>query len=177
MSYGPGLTLISKTTLGGTTAAIDLTGIPGTFEHLRLYVTGRSNAAAQTWDHMHIELNGDTTVANYGSQRIASSASVVTEGQFTTGGYWKLPQQIPAANAGASAVGSCVIDFIEYANTTWSKVAGSKGLRLDTQAAFAGEDNTFVWLSTAVINRIKLTLELGSWLTGTVVSLYGVSAA
>jgi hypothetical protein len=165
---GGAWTVISTLTAGGASPTFDFTAIPATYRHLKIIGQGRT-AKVATADDLIIQLNGDTTTANYQSQQLqgnGATASAVTN-PATNNHFGSV------AGASATANQSGLLEFLfpNYAGTTfikgWQGVNSLPGFPLV-------KDLTGRWNVTTAINRITITAA-ANFVAGSEFTLYGIA--
>lgn len=169
--FTKGMGAIYDTTLTGVAANVDVTGIVGTYAHLRVVTYARSDLAAGN-SSINLRFNNDTA-ANYDIQY--SGASTGTPAAFETFAATSIQVgTIPANTAGANLFGAAIIDIPHYAGSANNKVTVAKsshkqGVAVgNLQAAvFAG-----FWRSNAAINRITFLPGGGNFQIGTRITIY-----
>lgn len=169
-----GNVLISKTTLGSSTATVTFSSIPQDFTHLRLVCMVRSTKAANL-DTMNLQINGDTgvhyeyanmTVSNGGTSSFATSSSGSSS--------LVISAAITAGSAVAGVFSRLFLDIPFYTDTT----TGTKNVMAQSNAAvnpLSVCGGNWIPTSTAAITQISLTVGSGSFLTASQFALYGVS--
>lgn len=169
------LTLISKQTLGVTTATIAFATIPNTYSGLMIQLQGRANDAVSA-ELLEIQFNADTA-AHYdsqGTQAAGSGASTNQEAIASTSG---VVGYLTGTSAPANTPASNTIYIPNYAGAVWNKQWLAE-FSLQTGTA-SGQTYTGTWCggwrSNAAITGIVLFGASGSFLTGTVACLYGIS--
>jgi hypothetical protein len=169
------VTLITSVVLGGASASINISSIPGTYNHLRLVAFGASSTAAEA-TYLRIQLNGDTS-GNYDENTISWSGSSNSEGTaFNIGQATWGPGEWPGASATAGTPGTIDADFPGYAQTTFRKQAKIRigytdGPNGDSVVALGD----FLWRSTSAITAIKLYMDAGNFVAGSSFYLYGIT--
>lgn len=166
---------ISDTTLGGSAANVDVSGIVATYAHLLVVVYGRSDTAAGAIA-LSMRYNGDSA-ANYDHQLargIAATASAIETFAATAMSVGSL-----AANTAPANLFSSTIIFIpHYANSSNNKscvsIVGHKAGA--TTGLLSAEVYGAHWRSNAAINRITLLPAAGLFVAGTRVTIYGMGA-
>jgi phage-related tail fiber protein len=168
MPAGATYSTIATTTLGSNATDYTFSSISGTYTDLYLVCSNLTNTSAQT---MYARVNGDTgtnysfTVLN-GSGASASSyrSSSSSQGMQLGLGLVGLSTTNPA---------QFNVSFLNYSNTTTFKTTISRsGL-----ASGETEASVSLWRSTAAITSITVRPSGGSLQTGTVLTLYGITAA
>lgn len=169
--------LIAQVITAGATG-VSFTSIPTTFQHLMLVVEARSTVAA-VGDTGFMRFNADAT-ANYDHQRIAAAGGSASLSASEGIGVTLLQiGDVPGASAVAGAAGISTIMIPNYARTDFHKTYTSQANYKAANAtgsmiilSYAG-----AWRSAAAINRIDLGTTSGGYVSGSVVSLYGMKGA
>lgn len=161
MPAGSTYTPIQTYTLPSTTLDFTLSSIPSTYTDIIVIFGG--GTAAPTG--VYLQFNGDTgsnysftKIYGYGAGFGSTRTSNATRSEI--GGSW-------------SSRNTNIIQIQNYSNTTTYKNAlfrQSDGT--DTVAA-----GVTLWRSTAAINSIKFTTDSTNFSAGTVITIYGISAA
>lgn len=155
-----------------TGASITFSSIPSTYKHLQLRIIGRSDDATNNVA-LYIQPNSATGSVYTLHELYGDGASIVASGYGTgtylDGAYTEVFGSFVAANT----MGVSITDFIDYASTTKTK----------TMRIFSGADRngnghvelkSSLWTSTNAITSIKVAMLSGNFVSGTVISLYGI---
>lgn len=171
--FAKGVGCVADTTLGGSAASINLTGLPTTYAHLVIVAYLRSDTVA-VGDPLLLRFNGDTA-ANYDWQRLtgnnatASAGASVGQTSIRTG-------FIAAASSGANRFGAVRIEVPFYGGTANDKtVTAISGFADSTAANSQVEQNSGIWRSTAAITQVTV-LCAGNLLTGSRLGVYVMGA-
>lgn len=167
---------IFDSTLGGSSATVDVTGISATYAHLLVSIYARSDVAA-TVASVFMQFNGDAA-ANYDYQYISGSAAAVTAGEGFAVATGCFVGSFPANTAGANLFGTSEVFIPHYAGSTNNKQCVTinsckAGTTTGLLSAFLLGSS---WRSNAAINRLTLTLASGNFVAGTRVTVYGMGA-
>jgi hypothetical protein len=159
------------------TSGFTFSNIPQTYTHLQIRGNVRDTRAT-AWS---------TVFARYGYNNgtIDSSNSYAfnyTYGYNTTvgdgGGSSQTTMYFPDGTAGAQApantYGFFIVDIYDYANTTKPKIAKAIGAIDTNSTAGAIELVSNFWNKTNAITDVYLYPPSGSWVVGSVISLYGI---
>ena len=163
---------IATTTLGSTTDSVTFSSIPATFTHLQLRYIARTTRTGDD-DGFRIELNGDTTAANYKNHYLGGN------GASTYGGNDPeiVVPYIAASGAPANTFGVGVLDLLDYQNTnkyTTVKILGGNDAN---GVGWVGLDSG-LWRNTAAVTSIKIqTNALGDFIQYSQFALYGIKGA
>lgn len=171
--------LLAYAQIGGTPVnPIDIQNIPTGYKALELIINLRSNVNGNS-SNMLINFNNDATIANYRSAWASLLDGVTWNGGTffavtKTGGY--AGNSFVGNNGFASANGHMRIFIPNYADTTLNKLYNYTGFTPTTTTHFYNTMGGGIWGSTAAINRIQITADLGSWMQGSTYYLYGLKA-
>lgn len=166
---------IFDTTLGGSAATIDITGISATYAHLMVSIYARGDTAANIVSAF-IECNGDAA-ANYDYQFLTGSAAAITagEGFAATGMY---VGSYPANTAGANLFSSAEVFIPNYAGSTNNKqIVTISSYKAGTTTGLLGVQILGgSWRSNAAINRVTVYPGTGNFVAGTRVTIHALGA-
>lgn len=162
----------------GSSSVITFSSIPSTFQHLQIRgitrtTTNSPEPGTTFWD---LTFNSDNST-NYTRHRLAGDgASVIASAETAVTGV----RIYSAGSRGTETnrVGAAIVDIHDYASTTKNK----------TVRAFAGMDpnsstndevtlSSGLWINTAAINSITITIGSGAFATNSVIALYGIKGA
>ena len=169
--YAVPKTLLERKTITGDTASVTFTlsdlSIPSTVKDLRVNFYGRSTHSA-TSVAVDMDINGDTTSANYDNQFIYGYASTIAALQQAADRYCG---SVAAATETANLFNGGSILFPNYASTD----------RTQHYLHIYGEGesrqmgiNSGRWENTAAIATLKFAPRSGSWAAGSVIELEGI---
>jgi hypothetical protein len=163
---------ISQVTTSGSQTSVVFSSIPGTYTSLRLISVTRSLTSA-TSDQILIKFNADSTAADYGYQVMYGSGTGSATAGSASGS--QVYADIPAASSTANDPVEIETLIPSYAGTTFNKQYYTN------ESTFSYSSGSYVfslggiWVSTAAINAITLTLSSGAgFVNGSVFTLYGV---
>jgi hypothetical protein len=165
---------IATYTVGGTAQdSIEFTSIPSTFTHLQLRYIARTNRT-EVDDGFWIQMNGDTTAANYKYHYVAGSGSITYGGNDPE---INVPY-VAAANSSANIFGVGICDILDYRNTNKNTTVRILGGNDGNGAATWVALNSGVWLNTAAVTSLKIkTNALGDFVQYSQFALYGIKGA
>lgn len=163
--------VVGEEVLASAAATIDFTSIAATHRHLRLVISGRSDAAANN-DNLSLRFNNDSGT-NYESQRLFASGSTVS-GSRSVNATGLDVALLVGDSAAANTASSLVVDVPDYAGTTFNKSAHSRSLQNPSGSSnnVVMDNYSGIWRSTAAISRVTLVLASGQFMAGTVATLY-----
>lgn len=170
LTYEP----IASTTLGSSSPSIDFTSISSAYTDLRLVVFGRSSYGS-TLDIMQIQMNSVTTnysrTVNYGNGSAAGSAG------STALDYWYI-HWLPANTTNSNVFGLFIIDFMNYASTSYGKFGLYKSYSAGNASTnFEVQHGVLRNSSTAAISSLKIQTQNGNVAAGTIATLFGIKRA
>jgi hypothetical protein len=177
---GDSWSYINEAVITTTTTQVIFTSIPQTFRHLRLYVAAKDNSVtAANWDFL--TCNWDV-VSNYGYNFMELS-SVGATGTVTVSYQNAVANCICGVVWGSHTtdpgVGVSTVDFPYYSGTTLAHGLTFQGMTSDTgstQVYVAGGSVLSEAASTAAITTLTVAPGTGSFVAGSIVSLYGIGA-
>ena len=172
---------LATVTLSATTASITFAGIPSGYKHLQIRGIHRTTGAYNVGD-VYMRVNSDTG-SNYSTHALVgdgTSAGAAGGASRTSVMGYDYYNSI-GANGLASAFAVCVIDILDYANTSKYKTMRflegreMNGNNTDGRVYF----ESGLWMNTAAINSITFSALNGaggsaSLDTNTTFALYGV---
>jgi hypothetical protein len=167
-SAGGGMTLISTTTLTGT--SVSLTSIPQTYKDLRLYVRN-FKPSVDGW-YITLSLNGAGAANTYIS--VISSNSSLNAGTTTAFGNSSI--NIGYSQDDTTATGLSIIHIADYTNSTTWKIVQTDTIGNHDATPTSANYYRYIGLTnlTAAITEIRLAIAGSTYTSGTVL-LYGVS--
>jgi hypothetical protein len=162
------------TTITPTASSFSFTSIPATYTHLQIRATVRSNYSSTNMGFT-VTFNGDTA-ANYSYHNLRGANSAISSGATASASNYSGLSN-PAGMAAANYFSGFVWDILDYANTNKYKTS-----RILNGFVTASNSNQITldsssWRSTAAINQITFNVVVGSVVTGTRFSLYGIKGA
>lgn len=164
------MTRIDQQKIAVDTATVTFSAIPGTYRDLVLMVRGRGTAAAVNVG-VRCRFNGDTA-GNYNYQRLlgADTTTGVTETYSQTSAYLG---EVSAATAVAGTAGQIETVIGDYIDTTFHKTCITLGGHTASATTMVVENTYNRWASTAAITQIDLFPLTGSFVAGSIFTLYG----
>lgn len=158
VTYEP---IASFNSLSGA-ASVSFTSIPSTYTDLVLVVSNSGNATRSPL----VTFNNDTGT-NYSVTRLIGDGSSAGSDRYTSQNF------IYAAIVPSGSFSTCIINVMNYANTTTYKTALSRG----SGASASVVATVGLWRSTNAINRIDYILNQDTFNAGSTATLYGIKAA
>lgn len=165
---------IASTLLTGSAATISFGGIPTTYKHLQIRISGRDDRGGTALNNLHMQVNGDTGT-NYTNHTFFGGYGTAAQAYGGTGANKTDYVYEPSSGANANVFGAVIFDIQEYSNTNIYKVIRSLGGYDNAGSGRLGL-STNLWLNTAAINSVSFSLSGGGvqFVAGTMISLYGI---
>jgi hypothetical protein len=164
--------LASVTVPSGGLSSITFAGIPTGYSHLQI----RFLANNATNAYQKLQLNGDTTGANYYSHQLYGTGSATGASAFAGSSYNAIVTNGGGLGSG-SYFGAGIIDILDYANT--SKYKTVRVLNGYDSNATSGLDQFInlgsgVWQSTSAVTSITLFGNSYNYNQYSTFALYGI---
>ena len=170
---------IATTYLEADAASVTFSSIPQTYEHLQLRVSVRSNAAANSWARLYVQL-GDGSVdtgSNYSHHSMMgdTSSTSVNYGSGEVNVDYK--QMVDTVGGSPSTgYGNIVLDLMDYVNTNKNTTMAGVFGTASSDSPVVGFGSG-LWDNTAAVDTIKLAPSAGSFSRGSEFTLYGLNSA
>lgn len=157
-------TPIATSTLGSAAASVTFSSISSAYTDLVIVC----NAKSASTPTIRLEFNSDTgsnysSTILYGDGSSAGSVRVTNETSMNIGGV--VPE-----------FGTAVININNYSNATTYKTAISKYATVSGTYSEVGA-KVGLWRSTAAISTIKISTASSTFSTGSMFTIYGITAA
>lgn len=162
---------IASVTLGST-GAIFFAGIPDTFDHLQIRVSGRS-ATSGPWGNMYHNWYGSTAASVFSSHWLMGDGASATANNLLANPYVFSGAMFTGNTAPANAYGVAIIDIFDYKNTSKFKtvrVTGGNDRNGAGQVTLASGLIQY----TGAITQGFIDTESG-FLAGATASVYGIT--
>ena len=160
--------LIGTTTASGSSSVLSVSGIPANYDHLKVYVIGRSTASSESSVIGRVTFNNDTGT-NYEFNRWNRFGS----GDSGAANYIEMIN-VPNSAATAGFADSGIFEISNYADTAFSRAAlGSTAVR-DSGNRIPMMTSGWWNNTTSPITSIEVTLSSGNWAAGSKIWIYGV---
>lgn len=170
---GTSRVLISELTAAVVTASFAFSSITSSYRDLEIRIRGRTSEAASD-TVVRMQFNGDTG-SNYNSERAYFFAATMfaAESLGTTSG---MCAALAGASAATSYAGGNIVTVLDYRGTTFFKAYSATGGASFTTATTKTNVNGFggLWLSTSAVTSVTVFPQTGSFVTGSICSLYGL---
>jgi hypothetical protein len=158
---------IATQTLGSSAVSVTFSSIASTYTDLVLICNPSMSAST---NQPVITLNSDTGT-NYSTTSLRGDGSSAASSRHTSIAGW-----YPVPGPGVGTNGNpepWIIQIINYSNTTTFKTALS---RFNNPISYV-TGNVHLWRNTATVSTVAITMEAGTFNTGSIFTLYGIKAA
>jgi len=154
----------------GSSGTITFSSIPSTYKHLQIRYTGRNTA-----DDGQIRLTFNGVTSGYSAHRLFGNGSTVTSSANYGQSSSAINNAIAPSSSTANAVGSGVLEIMDYLGTKNKTVRALFGKH-------DGEINNIslssaLLVNTSAITSITLATSTGNFATISRFSLYGIKGA
>jgi len=170
---------IASTLLNSATGTVYFPNIPQIYQDLMVVMTVRSdNVSFAGQVSYSIYLNSASNTANFSGTDITFTPTNQFSSRRTTStptyGYQSSGVTPTYASSGPNSFAGCVVNILNYANTTTYKTAlmkigGDSGGTVSSGSAIVAG----LWANTAAITALTIG-PYGNFVPGTMISLYGV---
>lgn len=167
----PAFEQITTTILGSSTSSVsfDVTGLGSTYRHLQLRYLARTSQSTPYGDVL-LRFNSDSG-SNYAWHQLRGNGSSVSSSASTSQAQILL--EATGNTAASNNFGAAVTDILDSFST-----AKNTTVRVFIARAESGDNGIFLksglWLNTAALTNVSLTVPSANFLTGSRFSLYGV---
>ena len=156
---------IAATTLGGASATVTFSSIPGTYTDLVLICTPLSASV----DNVVIQYNSDTS-SNYSFTTFGGNGTTASSNRGSNDSAPYVTYEV----GNNTTQSNITINVMNYSNTTTYKTAICRG----NNTAYGTDSTVVLWRDTNAITSILLKQRGGNNLaTGSTFTLYGIKAA
>jgi len=165
--------IAGQTVGAGGAGNVVFSSIPQTFTHLQVRIFGRGTTSFTAGLSAYVQVNGDTTAANYTVHGLFGEGATVNPTFSLTAGTYSLQQVLGDSSAVAGTFGAAVFNILDYANTNKNKICKVLG-GWDRNGGGRAAIGSGAWLSTAAINQVLVATD-GNLVSGTRVDIYGIT--
>ena len=173
---GGDVTLIASTILTSVSTGIVFSSIPGTYDHLLIRASARSDRSGNEVDAVLLIFNNDTG-ANYALVTIdLSHSNTIGTGADTAGASMDLCL-IPAATAPTGEFNNLEATIQHYADTTGRTSVRTANMyaRNTASSGLVAQQNVCTWRDVSVITSINVDCQISNFVAGSHFLLYGVN--
>jgi hypothetical protein len=169
---------IQSVTVGGAGAAtISFTSIPSTYTHLQIRGIGRSSDVIEDRQALSVMINSDNGT-NYVQHNLSgngsSAAAQALTGRTGSNNFLGGASVLTSGLATANIFGMSIIDILDYTNTNKYKVTRSLAGQDQNSSSGRLALNSCVWLNTAAITSLSLSVSGGNFVQYSSFALYGI---
>jgi len=165
-------TPIATVSPSGSTSTISFSSIPATYTDLVLVVYGRTTAAVTT-QNCTIRFNGDYSTSYSWTQLNGNGSSATSNRASST---QSVIGDINGSSTTSGIFCAININIFNYANTTTYKSYLSRSAT-DLNGSGTTIETVGLWRNTGAITLIELFPSSGNWVSGSMATLYGITAA
>jgi hypothetical protein len=161
---------IATVVANGSSSSITFSSIPQTYQHLQIRGIAKSPNGGPA---LVIQYNGDSSV-NYKSHYLEGNGASAYSGVGGTNTYGYVGYPTPGS-ANSNMRSTTIIDILDYTNTNKNKTTKSL-TGYDTNNTVDGYVDLFsnLWMSTAAITSITLTIQNELFVVNSQFALYGI---
>ena len=166
---------IATVTVGsGGSASISFTSIPSTYQHLQIRGIARASIADSADHNIVAAFNSDTTHTNYRTHVLDGNGATASSGTAQIANFYAGAGLTPGNSSTASTFSGSVVDILDYTNTNKNTTVRTLN-GFDTNGAGYARFGSSVWLNTAAITSIDISLRTGtSFVQHSSFALYGI---
>lgn len=177
MAAGSTYTPIATTTLTSNNTAITFSSISGSYTDLVVIVSYASTANDNSL-YMKVGNGSIDTGTNYSTTVLSGNGSATASGRITStaNGIW-LNGWAYGCSSSITTPSIAIVNLQNYSNTTTYKSVLTRADNRRDDGNGGTDLSVGLWRSTSAINTISITFISGSLLTGSIASLYGITAA
>jgi len=171
---GPLSRFLSSVVGVGTSSLVEFSGIPSTYQHLRLHIVARSTRTGVGGDLLDIRFN-DSTTGYYDHVLQNVNGSISNDQNLNTQTHIDI-QRVPSVQNSANVFGGFTIDIPDYASGSKVKSLLSKsGAASDSDPASNQVTlGSAFWNNTNAINKISVRSSYGdNFVQYSTFALYG----
>lgn len=161
---------IASVNLSYSSADIIFSNIPPSYTDLVAIIFGRSDDASASWRDTRIQINSDSG-ANYSRTSLWGNGSTAASPR-NSNEFSFYVASISAGQSSSGTFGSGICHFNSYSNTNIFKTMLFSGSRGDSVWRTVN-----LWRSTSAISSLRFFPNVGNFIAGTSISLYGIKAA
>jgi hypothetical protein len=163
--------LIATTAGTGSSGTITFSSIPSTYKHLQIRATIKSNDD-NTIGNLSMRMNGDTA-GNYSSHFLQGYGTGIWSSNATSASSIALRDYVAGSGTSNQYIhNAIIIDILDYGDTNKFKtIRALSGMSMVAPQVSLITGN---WRSTTAISSLTLNAALGSFITTSRFSLYGI---
>jgi hypothetical protein len=158
---------IATQTLGSSAVSVTFSSIASTYTDLVLICNPSMSAST---NQPVITLNSDTGTSYSTTSLRGDGSSAASSRHTNIAGWYPVPGPGVGTNGNPEP---WIVQIMNYSNTTTFKTALS---RFNNPISYV-TTNVHLWRNTAAVSTVAITMEAGTFNTGSTFTLYGIKAA
>lgn len=171
--------LIQRINSTPSATTVTFSNIPQNYQHLQIRGIVKTTSTAHIARSCNVLLNNDSA-ANYAKHTLlGNGTSVTASGNASTANPSIIYASGSDATVGSSIFGVFIVDIHDYTSTSKNKTMRSfNGMNYNT-ATTSGNVRleSALWMSTAAITTISISVDVGNFAAGSTFALYGMLGA
>lgn len=167
---------LGKVVCSGSQSVITFSSIPSLYTDLMIAFSGASTGSGGAV-RVNLEINADTNASNYAAaQYLVGTGTSPSSGTVSSTATGSQVLTVGGTLGGANPLTTGSILLPNYSGTVLTKGFSSNygTNKISAGAATQAVQYWGQWLSTAAISRLDLIISSGSFLDGSVATLYGI---
>lgn len=163
---------IATVTASGSSATLQFTSIPSTYQHLQIRGITKSTTSGSSLIDATLTFNSDTS-SSYTRHILYGTGSSALAYGGTAGTAWSIGANDTPTAGYTNIFGAQIIDILDYANTNKNKTVRAL-TGADVNGAGTVALSSTVFLKTNAISSIEIGMPSGNFASGTTFALYGL---
>ena len=161
---------IATTTLSSAASSVTFSSISGSYTDLVVIISALGNVGSPTDYGISLQINGDASGGYSDTWLYGNGTSAVSSRRTNQSSIVDIQA---AGYLSTTSPNPCVVNFLNYSNTTTYKTSLSRSNSQNYVSSYVG-----LWRSTSAISTVTLTAPVGAnWSSTTTATLYGIKAA
>jgi hypothetical protein len=166
---------IATTTLSSAASSVTFSSISGSYTDLVVIISALGNVGSPTDYGISLQINGDLAGDYSDTWLYGNGTSTVSSRRIDQSSIVDIQA---AGYLSTTSPNPCVVNFLNYSNTTTYKTIISRGNNPSGGGGTATTEACVgLWRSTSAITSIKFLTTSGSYGSGSTFTLYGIKAA
>ena len=166
---------IATTTLSSAQSSVTFSSISGSYTDLVVIISALGNVGSPTDYGISLQINGDASGSYSDTWLYGNGTSTVSSRRIDQSSIVDIQA---AGYLSTTSPNPCVVNFLNYSNTTTYKTIISRGNNPSGGGGTATTEACVgLWRSTSAITSIKFLTTSGSYGSGSIFTLYGIKAA
>lgn len=164
---------IASATLLSAGGTVIFDNIPQNYTHLQVRITAKNVATSGAFDYSWMILNG---ASSYGYHRLFTDGSSASSAGDSNAGVAYYAEFPTSASGYSNMFGSCIVDILDYTNTSKNKtiksVYGHDQNGLGRTGIYSG-----FGISTTAVTYVQFNANSYNFAAGSRFDLYGISSS